>query len=655
MAHELIYGLLCSYPNTPKVHEIEGHTLPKKQQKFKRIEMPESFYDLEFDNDGLPIYSDEQITFITREWNRVHEGHWFMNNGYPIYLTGDYYYYLNYWTLESGVNPEFRDSDRKWFLFYNEARNDKDILGIVRVKKRREGATSQSSCILTKLATTNENTRCGIISKTGRDAEDLFQNMVVYGFRSLPIFIQPRTDGSEDPKKKLIFVKQAKKKVAKASMYNKREGLNSFIEWRNTALNSFDSGRWSILLIDEASKFPAEVPILEYWNIAKKTLTEGANKVGFGLMVSTVNPPNNGGQEFKNIWDESDQFKFDRRTPSRLVRYFCPADEGYAGFIDEYGMSMKDKAKEHILAERVMSKQDQDVRDYPLSEIEAFKFNDVDCHFNLDKIEAQQEYLKEKNIPLRRGRLYFDGENKVQFADDKSGNWLVYKFPKNPNKFVIKNNVMYPAATAEYGIGCDPFRHSMISSKGSMGSAFVGEKLDATNPDDTGLPVAHYYGRPKMKKLFWKEMLMASMWYGCPATIESDAGDDYYDYFKSSNEMEMNCLPMLGKKPDAVIDPNRKTKINYNIRGVSSGDAFALGKQLEYCINYIEHHCQKIYYPDLLDELKRYKHDNRTEFDTCVSFQIMLLTLTGQNKAATVTKRTNPLIETFSTSNFIGL
>jgi hypothetical protein len=647
---EVIYSIDCHYPSAHS--KVDGMELQKKKQKFKRIEIPESFYEVEFDNEGQPIYSPEQIDFITVEWNRINEGHYFMNNGIPTFITGDHYYYLNYWTLESGVTPQFRDADRKWFLFYNECKQDKNILGIVRVKKRREGATSQSSCILTKQATTNENTRCGIISKTGRDAEDLFQNMVVYGFRTLPIFIQPRTDGTEDPKKKMIFVKQSKKKKSNTTLYNKREGLNSLIEWRNTALNSFDSGRWSILLIDEASKFPAEVPIQEYWNIAKKTLTEGANKVGFGLMVSTVNPPNNGGQEFKNIWDESDQARHGRSTPSRLVRYFCPADEGYAGFIDEYGFSMKAEAREHILKERDMSKQDQDIRDYPLSEIEAFKFNDVDCHFNLDNIEAQETFLKNNNIPLRRGKLYIDGNDKVQFSDDSSGNWWFYKLPKKPNNFFIKNNIVYPASSAEYGIGCDPFRHSMISGTGSMASAFVGEKLDLTNVDDTGLPVAHYYGRPKMKTMLWKEMLMGALYFGTPVTIESDAGDDYYDYFKTNNELKLNCLPMLGKKPDAVIDSNRKAKTNYNIRGVSSGDAFALGKQLEYCINYIEHHCHKIYFPNLLEELKRYRHDQRTEYDTSVSFMIMLLTLTGQNKANTVTKRTNPLLETFTVSNF---
>jgi hypothetical protein len=142
------------------------------------------------------------------------------------------------------------------------------------------------------------------------------------------------------------------------------------------------------------------------------------------------------------------------------------------------------------------------------------------------------------------------------------------------------------------------------------------------------------------------------MYYGVPATIESDAGDDYYEYFKSDNDFKKNCLPMLGKKPDAVVDPQRKTKVNVMQRGVSSADAFALSKQLEYCINYVEHYCHLINYPDLLDELKRYDHSNRTKFDRTVSFMIMLLTLTGQTKSQAILKKKTPLIETFSPNQF---
>ena len=645
----IIYGIECHLPNAPQLKDIDGSNIPTKKQKFIRIEIPDSFWEVEVDEDDVPSYNEEQIEFIKREFSRCREGYWFMNNGFPTFITGDHYFYLNYWTLESGIFPDYRDADRKWFLFYEEISKDKNILGVIRVKKRREGATSQASCILTKEASNTENTRCGIISKTGGDASDLFANMVVYGFRAMPMFLQPRTDGTEDPKKRLILVKQSKRKKTNKGLFNKREGLNSFIEWRNTALNSFDSGRWSRLLIDEASKFPTEVPITEYWNIVKKTLTEGANKVGFALMVSTVNPPNNGGQEFKNLWDESNQFRNGRITPSKLVRYFAPASEGLAGFIDEYGMSKKEEAKEFILAN--YRNNDQDTRDYPLSEEEAFKFNQADCHFNLDNILLQEMNLKEKPVTLRRGRFYIDGEDKVQFADDSAGYWLIYKFPHKANNFEFRGNVMYPRNTGEYGFGIDPFRHSMTSGEGSQGSAWIGEKVDSTK-EDSGAPVAHFFGRPKMKKLFWKEMLMASMYYGVPATIESDAGDDYYEYFKSDNDFKRNCLPMLGKKPDAVVDPQRKTKVNVMQRGVSSADAFALSKQLEYCINYVEHYSHLINYPDLLDELKRYDHSNRTKFDRTVSFMIMLLTLTGQTKSQAILKKKSPLIETFSPNQF---
>ena len=83
-----------------------------------------------------------------------------------------------------------------------------------------------------------------------------------------------------------------------------------------------------------------------------------------------------------------------------------------------------------------------------------------------------------------------------------------------------------------------------------------------------------------------------------------------------------------------------------------TADAFALSKQLEYGINYVEHHCHKIFYPDLLDEMKRYRHDNRTKFDSTVSFLIMLLTLTGQMKANASVKRKQPLVEMYTADPF---
>ena len=91
MAIEIIYGIECNIPDCPKINEIDGHTLPKKKQKFKKVELPESLYDIEFDNDGMPIYSPQQIDFITAELTKCRDGYWFMNNGVPAFITGTHY------------------------------------------------------------------------------------------------------------------------------------------------------------------------------------------------------------------------------------------------------------------------------------------------------------------------------------------------------------------------------------------------------------------------------------------------------------------------------------------------------------------------------------------------------------------------------------
>ena len=147
MPYEIVYSLQCTYPTIPPPKEVEGYGLSEKKQKFSRVEIPEFFDDVDYDDENQPIYDERHVEFIKREWDRVSNGYWFFNKGVPTYITGDYYFYLNYWVLESGSYPEYREADRKWFLFYNECLSDPDILGIVRVKKRREGATSQASCL----------------------------------------------------------------------------------------------------------------------------------------------------------------------------------------------------------------------------------------------------------------------------------------------------------------------------------------------------------------------------------------------------------------------------------------------------------------------------------------------------------------------------
>jgi len=77
---------------------------------------PESFDEIEFDEEGNAILSLEQEDFVVSELERINHGFFFFNRGELTYITGVHYFYLQYYTLEDGNAPDYRDADRKWFL-----------------------------------------------------------------------------------------------------------------------------------------------------------------------------------------------------------------------------------------------------------------------------------------------------------------------------------------------------------------------------------------------------------------------------------------------------------------------------------------------------------------------------------------------------------
>jgi hypothetical protein len=97
--------------------------------------------------------------------------------------------------------------------------------------------------------------------------------------------------------------------------------------------------------------------------------------------------------------------------------------------------------------------------------------------------------------------------------------------------------------------------------------------------------------------------------------------DDYYTYFKSRGK-----LGYLAKFPTNAIDPNKKSTAANQERhyGFPITD-FAMTKQNDTMISYIEHYCEKIYWIELLEDLKNYDPSKRTPSDRTVSAMIALV------------------------------
>lgn len=140
---EDVQGLICHIPPVPAKHLIAGFDLPKKDQMWRRTELPED-WDLWREEEEIAMEEDPEYVhpkihaFVAQEWDRRLNGYWFYNNGKPTYITGKHYFYVNWWKLDSGY-PDYRDTDRLLFYFWQYCIEDPNCYGMVELTARRQG------------------------------------------------------------------------------------------------------------------------------------------------------------------------------------------------------------------------------------------------------------------------------------------------------------------------------------------------------------------------------------------------------------------------------------------------------------------------------------------------------------------------------------
>lgn len=638
------------YPNEPK------------KQKWRRRELPDFFEDVKKDEDGNALLNTIQSDYAKEEVRRCKEGFTFLNNGKKVKITGKNYFYLTYWKLEDDVYPDFRISDCYYFLFMDYWESVLWCLGIVRGKKRREGASSQATANLIYECIFYTNSNCGLVSKTQIDSRDTFTDMAAFGYQQLPIFLKPRQLNREGSVTELVFAAKIDKKSPNS------KGLRSKINYRAPVLNAYDRGRMSRLLLDEFGKLPLDVPASKFLSIISKTLVKGAKRVGFVEMPSTVNElTKGGGAEYKIIWDNANQFKTNgKKTNNRLVTYFTPAYDNYEGFIDEYGMSVIDEptpeqyeylvkkwvvkdpitgdtvseiseedikkgAKTYVLSRRVGltgELLEEEIRMNPCTVQEMFEAANTGCAFNSYNINQRKHELEENPVYKRKVIFYRNEDTqKVQWRDitdnEKNFHWEITWFPKEneQNISVIINGGRCPGRTDDGAIAVDSYSNSQGGRKyGSKACALIGRRSDLLDPNNTGKPIGMLYGRPSEKDKLHTQVLLAGEFYGYPIWYEHTA-DDYDGFFRDRGK-----LGYLGIYPQSLIDPTKKENAERH-RGTPI-TPFSLTKQLDNGISFFENHCDKIDWIEILDNALLFDPYDRTKFDILVSFLILISVLT---------------------------
>ena len=678
---ETYKGVLYELPTKPKHSEIDGYELQTKEQCWRIPEPPEGMFDeIEYDSDGDAVFSEEQYAYIDNELDKWERGYWFFNCGKPVYVTGDHYFYLTCFTLENGDKPDYWDPSRIYFYFHDTARGNSMCDGILRAKRRRRGATSEAVASQLKTAITTRKAFCGLTSKTNKDAKDTFLLMTKNAFVNLPVWAKPRVY-DEDSQTELLFRKEKqrgqkkKRAMTKGKLQQEQLGLESRLDFRPTALNSYDSGRQEYFIGDEGGKYPPDVPFNEYWAIVQQTLRLGGRRVGFANLPSTCNKLTKGGRGYKILWDDSDQSKSEK-TGSGLWQFFEPGYLCYEPYIDKYGNSIvnkptKEQAKwmkerygasdlqcsmsavEWLDYEESLIKDDARRKEfrrmYPRAEKDAFDYEDADNIYETELIGRQREWLSERGLKYRLVNFYRKADGAVDMVDSKDGVWKVLHFPaahEINGKIIDRFGNVKPANASKYVITVDPFKSTQVSSsKVSKAAAGIWTKYNNLDPENTGLLIAVYWHRPKLRKNVHEQVLMAAEYYGAEICHESDY-DDYIEFL-----MEQKKLGYAKERPKSTIDPNRKRRvggIGGKEFGVKSADGFSYGTMIEKSKAYVIDHWSKIYFDEVLEQLEEYDEHRRTDFDLAVMFQLGCVAIADPVKPPKAeTKKATPFLHTY--------
>ncbi len=655
-------------PEAPEWETIDGYGLEASEQVFQYQKTPLKLVALqdEQDSNGLYLTQDElwerinahlqnykeEIAWIKLQWERRLKGYWFFCNGQPTFITGWNYFYLNFWELPEG-KPEYRNRDRKFFLFADFIYRDKKMYGFIHPKGRRCGLTSMASCINYAIATTLKRGRTGIQSKDDKAAEDVFQKHIVPGWRAMGFWFKPNSATSDDPKKVLLFSSH----ITKGKLGTKRRGRKSLqtdMSFRSSGVKAYDGTKLHYALQDEIGKL-VECNINDRWRTIKLCLSlgGGAQIHGFAILGSTVGEVEaGGGQNMKELCDGSKWTERNKmgQTATGLCVFFMPAYEGLAGFIGKYGESIINEptneqleylksrpdwngvtvgAKAYLESkiEHLKAIGDKDgladeQREFPTTYMGCFRTNGRDSFFDIPKVEERLEELAEMKTAVTCGYFEWTGrkfESPVRFMPDPTPERSKFKVslllqPEQTNRVTYDNSIKswIPLNEHKYCAGADPFKARQTKAKKNSkggGGVYWGHEISLDpfekpiNEWQSARTICTYLFRPQDKDEFSEDLLMMCIYFGAPLYCETnvqDVVDDFIDW--GYRGMLVHKYNVEKEKVEELAGQATSSKTHQEI--------FKLIQK------HIKHHCHRERHADFLEQIRDIgSTDEMTKYD----------------------------------------
>ena len=665
-----IQNLKIALPKAKNIHKFEDN-------KWSKFEYPKALARIKtvFDWRQYPEdFKTKWYDYIDNEFTRREEGFWFYNKDVPTYISGTHYMYLQWSKIDVGA-PDFRESNRLFFIFWEACKADSRSYGMCYLKNRRSGFSFMASGEVVNLATISSDSRYGILSKSGPDAKKMFTDKVVPISVNYPFFFKPTQDGMDRPKTELAYRVPASKFTRRSitasttdeTLQDELQGLDTTIDWKNTGDNSYDGEKLKLLVHDESGKWEKPNNILNNWRVTKTTLRLGSKIIGKCMMGSTSNALDKGGRNFKKLYDESDVTKRNRngQTSSGLYSLFIPMEWNYEGYIDSYGLPVFDTPDKEVLGPQgefidlgVIEywenevdglKDNQDAlnefyRQFPRTTKHAFRDESKSSLFNLTKIYQQIDFNEDENNKalVTQGNFLWEGgikDTRVLFAPSNQGRFFITWIPdKNlQNRYIEKNGIKYPGNDHIGAFGCDPYDISgTVDKRGSNGSLHGLTKFSMENA-----PADHFFleyiARPQTAEVFFEDVLMACVFYGMPILVENNKPRLLYHFKRRGYRgFAMN-------RPDKIWNKLSVTEkeiggIPNSSEDIKQAHAAAIESYIETAVGFNGDSYGTIYFQRTLEDWAAFDINNRTTHDASISSGLALMAC-NKNRYAPVSRR----------------
>lgn len=673
-----IENLKIGLPKPPK--NVRFYNVARKYQKWKRYDVPKALSNFDKNNseesnkDSLIVsafHSNKE--FIDADFKRKFEGDFLYVDGEIMYIPGGYYFFLQHYVLTDGKYPDFRMTQRDYFIFLQACYADNRCYGSLMLKGRRSSFTVTLASEILRDSITKRNGVYPIVSKTDRDAVKLFTKHVVRPFLKFPKHLQPQRTGEAKPKSKLEFNSAQRKITLNNKASNDDTGLDTFIEPVPTTLDAYDGQEVTISGNDEIGKFKGNLDINEYWEQAHKMTHEvGSDIVGKAICGSTANPPNKGGKNYEEFYNNSKTTSRNDigQTSTGLYAIFIPADYSTRGFFDEYGWVIYDNphgleianergttvttgSKQYLDSKELacqgnLKKLNAQKRNNPRVDTDAFLDEDASSMYGTEGLTNHANFLKtfEKNPKYEEIVIKFDlywkggiqdNPDGVEIKRSKNGRFQSSWLPliEFRNQVKIKDGGRRTPVNSDLGaFGVDPYqsdraKYGTGSNQGFVGVTKNNEYLLTEN--ERNKVFLYYNHRPDTIEEAIDDVIKAMVYFSMPVLPETN------------KDKLVTTLYKRGYRGYVLEDPT-KLKSELSNDGKKYGGIYSSPATVPYqeealktfifenINNDVDEDNMKIPYLKLLEELQIYTGDIRKKCDSTVALQLAVLANTTKYK-----------------------